>query len=328
MKIIKSIISIISIILLRSFLFHQIHGLNTNVISLDQNAFKHEIFDISFDESMIHFKGYAFVIEQQHHRSSNTHTTYLEIVNSKGESTLFLTQLLPSNYTQHMQYRGTSICSNSTYYAKNTTCYYDYEHVQFKVSIPLQHFNDEETYYFNVVMHLHQVKQSYKTPIYSLMNQNNYETNNHIFSFNHHQQPNQLRIIHSEVVVRNAPSITGSTYYVGTNCSTTYRNQLFYQKDSIYNNVKSVFFNNDVGLSYYEIQGKLSTCINSRRTVIEGFDIKPMFINRFMINLVGERLSLNIQKKIDLKPLIKIRFYHPEFTLRSNSKYHVFLATK
>jgi hypothetical protein len=328
MKIVKTIISIISIILLRSFLFQQIHGLNTNIIELDQNIFKHEIFDISFDEEMIHFTGYAFVIERQHHRSTNTHTTYLEIINLKGESTLFQAQLHPSNYTKHMQYRGTSICSNTTYYAKNTTCYYDYEQVQFSVSVPLSHFSDEETYYFNVVIHLNQVKQSYKTQVYSLMNQNDYETSKHIFSFNHHQQPNQLKIIHSEVVVRNAPSIQGSTYYVGTYCSSTYKNQLFYQKDSIYNNVKSVFFNSDVGLSYYEIEGKLSTCINSRRTVIEGTNIKPMFINRFMVNLVGDRLSLNIQKKIELKPIIKIRFYHPEFTLKSNSIFYGYLINK
>jgi hypothetical protein len=324
MKILKSIISILSIILLRSFLFQQIHGLNVNLIGLDQNAFKHEIFEIKVTDDVINFKGYAFVIEQQHHRSINTHTTYLEILNSKGESTLFLAQLYPSNYTQHMQYRGTSICSNITYYAMNTSCYYDYEHVQFSVNVPISHFNEEETYFFNVVIHLHQVKQSYKTQVYTLMNQKNFETNQYNFSFNQHQQPNQLKIIHSEVIVRNAPSIQGTTYFLGTNCSTTYRNQLFYQKDSIYNNVKSVFFNLDVGLSYYEIEGQLSTCINSRRTVIEGNVVKPMFINRFMVNLVGDRLSLSLQKKIEMKPVIKLRFYHPDFTLSNNERYKNF----
>lgn len=328
MKILKSFISILSIILLRSILFQQIHGLNSTIIGLDQNAFKHELFDISFTDDMVQFKGYAFVIEQQHHRTHNTHTTYLEVVDSKGESTLFLATLHPSNYTQHMQYRGTSICSNTTFYAKNTTCYYDYELTQFSVKIPLDYFNHEETYFFNIVMHLHQVKQSYKTQVYALMNQKLFETNLHTFAFNHHQQPNQLRIIHSEVVVRNAPSIQGSTYFVGTNCSTTYRNQLFYQKDSIYSHVKSVFFNHDVGLSYYEIEGQLSTCINSRRTVVEGSNVKPMFINRFMVNLVGERLSLNIQKKIVVQPKIKIRFYHPQFTLKSNHIYQQYMIKK
>lgn len=53
-----------------------------------------------------------------------------------------------------------------------------------------------------------------------------------------------------------------------------------------------------------------------------------MFINRFMVNLVGERLSLNIQKKIVVQPKIKIRFYHPQFTLKSNHIYQQYMIKK
>lgn len=309
MLLIKSLISLLSILLLRNSLFITINA-TIPIENIDQVNFKHEIFSIEFDEAFATFKGYAFVIEQQHHLNNNTHSIQLEIVNSKGESEVFASTLLPSDYTSHMQYRSTSECGPLHIGQRNTTCFYRYTNVQFLSRIPLQSLQANEVYTFNLIIHLRNANRIFKTPIYSILNQNNYETKEKTFTFDAFHFSNQLQIIHSEIVVRNAPSLSGALYFVGPNCSTTYRNQLFYQKDSIYRNVYSVTFNRTVGLTYYELQGMLSTCINSRRTIIEGTSIRPLFINRLMVNLVGEPLKLHVKAKH--VPIIRshLRFFH------------------
>lgn len=298
-----------------------VHGLYEHATEIDQVNFKHEIFSIEFNERDAIFKGYAFVIEQQHHHNQNTHEISLEIVNSKGESFIFSSKLLPSDYTTHMQYRSTLQCPVALYQQSNTTCFYDYQNVQFEASIPLNAFELNEVYTFNVIIHLKNTNKTFKTKIYSLLNQTNYESNNKIFTFDAYHFSNQLQIVHSEIVVRNAPTISGSVYFVGTNCSTTYRNQLFFQKDSVYTNIRTIQFNEFIGLTYYELEGMLSTCVNSRRTVVEGTTIKPIYINRFMVNLVGDPLTLHVSSQLKPKITMKLRFYNSLISDRSLYSY-------
>ena len=123
MSLIKAIISILSIIMIRSYLITHAHGLLSHAQVIDQTAFKHEIFSIKFDEDHATFKGYAFVIEQQHHRDHTTHEISLEFVNSRGESDYFIATLHPANYTTHMQYRSTLMCPHHLFEQMNTVYY-------------------------------------------------------------------------------------------------------------------------------------------------------------------------------------------------------------
>lgn len=309
MLLLKTLVSLLSVLVLRNSLVVYANAI-VNVEMIDQVNFKHEIFSIEFDETFAYFKGYAFVIEQQHHLNSSTHTIELEIVNAKGESEIFPSTLLPSTYTTHMQFRSTSECAPNQFGQRNTSCFYRFNNVQFLSKIPLTSLEANEVYTFNLIIHLRNVNRSFKTRIYSLLNQNNYETKEKTFTFDAYHFSNQLQVIHSEIVVRNAPSLSGALYFVGSNCSSTYRNQLFYQRDSLFRNVHSVTFNNAIGLTYYELQGRLSTCINSRRTIVEGTSIRPMFINRLMVNLVGEPLKLHVKAKTIPVINSRLRFFH------------------
>jgi hypothetical protein len=314
MKYIKAIISIISIIMLRGFLIQSIHGLNPTHIELNQEKFKYEIFSVQLDENDLIIEGYAFVIEQQHYRTQLTHMTYIELLTSKGNRTTFTAVLLPSNYTSHMQYRGTPLCTTFRLRQSNTTCHYDFENVQFRVKIPRSVFIMDEIYRFNLISHGRTVNTTFKTPIQAIVKDNIITIDEKSYIFNGSLEQSTLRIAHSEVVVRDGPSLESSAIYQGDHCSTTYRNQLFYQKDSLYNDVRRVTFNSNVGLTYYELAVNTSTCINSRRTVIEGSEISPVYINRLMVELTGTPLTLEV-KPIDVIPIKKtLRFYHPLIT--------------
>lgn len=314
MKYIKAIISIISIIMLRGFLIQSIHGLNPTQIELDQEKFKYEIFSVELDEKDLIIEGYAFVIEQQHYRTQLTHLTYIELLTSKGNKTTFSAVSLPSNYTSHMQYRGTPLCATFRLRQPNTTCHYAFENVQFRVKIPRSIFIMDEIYRFNLISHARSVNTTYITPIQAIVKDNIITIDEKSYILNGNLDTSTLRIAHSEVVVRDGPSIESSPIYHGAHCSTTYRNQLFYQKDSLYDHVKAVIFNSSVGLTYYELSVNTSSCINSRRTVIEGNEITSVYINRLMVELTGTPLTLEV-KPIEMIPIKKtLRFYHPLIT--------------
>jgi hypothetical protein len=314
MKYIKAIISIISIIMLRGFLIQSIHGFNPIHVELDQEKFKYEIFSVKLDDNDLIIEGFAFVIEQQHYRTQLTHVTYIELINSRGDKTTFPAVFLPSNYTSHMQYRGTPLCSSIRFRQPNTTCHYVFENVQFRVKIPRSVFIMNEIYRFNLISHAKSVNTTFKTPIHAMVKDNIITLDEKSYIFNGNLEPSTLRIVHSEVVVRNGPSLDSSAIYHGIHCSTTYRNQLFYQKNSLYNKVNTVIFNNNVGLTYYELSVNTSSCINSRRTVIEGNEISPVYINRLMVELTGTPLTLEV-KPIETTQIKKtLRFYHPLIT--------------
>lgn len=314
MKYLKAIISIISIIMLRGFLVQSINGLNAVHIELDQEKFKYEIFNVEFDERDLIIEGYAFVIEQQHYRTQLTHATYLELLNSRGDRTTFPAIILPSDYTSHMQYRGTPLCASFRLRQPNTTCHYTFENVQFRVKIPRSIFLLNETYRFNLISHARTVNTTFKTSIQAIMKNNVFTIDEKNYIFNGDIDTSILRIAHSEVVVRNGPSLESSAIYEGPHCSTTYRNQLFYQQNSLFKNVSTIIFNNDIGLTYYELSIRQSVCLNSRRTVVEGNEIYPVYVNRLMVELTGTPLTLEV-KLIETIPVKKtLRFYHPLIT--------------
>jgi hypothetical protein len=317
MRLAKAIISIISIIMLRGFLVQSIHGSNAIQINLSQDKFKYEIFNVELNEEELILDGYAFVIEQQHYRSNLTHDTFIEVVNSKGDTILYKASLIPSVYTTHMMHRGTPLCGNNSYRQLINTCYYVFENVQFQVKIPRNVFLDNETYHFNLISHAKNINTFFKTSIQALVKNKDIIINEKNYIFNGDIDSTALKISFSEIVVRNGPSIQSSLLYVGTNCSSTYRNQLFYQNNSIYKNVSRFIFNQGVGLTYYELYTKLSSCINSRRTVIEGKDIGPVFINRLMVVLSGTPLTLEVKPIVNTSVLKTIRYYHPRLTKNS-----------
>lgn len=329
MKLAKAIISIISIIMLRSFFVQSIHGFNPIQIELDQDKFKYEIFNVELNEKELILEGYAFVIEQQHYRSQLTHNTFIEIVDSKGESTTFQASPLPSIYTTHMLHRGTPLCGNFNLRQSINKCHYAYENVQFRVKIPRAAFILNETYHFKLISFARSVNTRFKTSIQAMVTEKISILDEKSYIFNGDIDSTALKINFSEVVVRNGASLESSVLYEGDHCSSTYRNQLYYQEGSLFNNVTKFLFNKDVGLTYYELSASLSTCINSRRTVIEGHDIAPVYINRLLVVLSGTPLTLEV-KPIETVPVIKtLRYYHPLITKNSlNHNTHYFSLIK
>lgn len=314
MRLIKTITSIVSIFLLRSFFLNSIHGFTPIVKEITQDHFKHEIFDVYVDRFDLVFEGYGFVIEQQHYRNILTHSIAIEMIDSKGKNRRYEGVSQASNYTDHIKYRGTSLCGMFTLRQPNQTCHYTYENVQFKVRIPLSLIETHETYVFNLISHPRSVNVEFKTPIYAILDKNEFIHNERIFIFHDHEQRNSLQVMHSEVVVRTQPSITGPVLYQGDYCSSTYKNQLFYKLHSVFNHIHSVMFNHSIGLTYYELKGQISECHNQRRTIVEGNNIEPIFINRLMVRLDGDRFKMSVTIPKPSIRKILIRYYHPLYT--------------
>jgi hypothetical protein len=105
----------------------------------------------------------------------------------------------------------------------------------------------------------------------------------------------ELKINATTVLARKQAQKQSEYWFYGSNCSTTYRNQLFFQVNTVYRRIHEKVINENT--SYYRVGGNLNVCYDARRRITEGALIQPVWIASPYVLYSGTPLQI----KVDLK---------------------------
>jgi hypothetical protein len=262
---------------------------------ISKTLLPYEVQNVSVTSSNLTIAGWGLLIESQHFISSADHTYELEFT-SPQHTFRVSAPSVNLNLTEVMRYAGIPMCALSAYFQKDTTCYYRYENVGYSATIPLTMFQTGNQYTVYLVVHAISSNFHKKIPIYYPI------TNDIVFMKGQKEyriasklNDTKLTVKYATVVARKNPDKTGAAWYSGTSCSTAYGNLLFLQLDSVYASIKERYANLTNYTTYYRVASKLSSCVDSRRRIVEGSVITPVWIPSSFVEYSGTPMIISTQ---------------------------------
>ena len=282
------------------FIIYCVHGAFVQVNAYtDQNVSKKdltfEVLSIETNQNNLIVRGWAFITYKQHYYNANDHSTFLEFFNVADRFTV-QANLTNTSQTQMMSYFGSPTCTANSTYQISEVCNYNYEQVGFEAIVPLERFHPGETYQTNIISHAHTARLSYKTPLYYPMsNDLTLSTNSRNTTITSRLDATEIRINATTVLARKEPKKLSSFWFYGSNCSTSYRNQLFFQVNTVYRTIYEKVVSEST--SYYRVSGNLNVCFDQRRRITEGSLIQPIWIASPYVLYSGTPLQINVQLK-------------------------------
>lgn len=269
-----------------------IHAATEELVS--KSYLPYEILDVETTSDSLIIQGWALISYRQHFIDANDHAIRLEFL-SLGESFQVSASLQPISQTAMMQYFGSPNCSSGSTWMPPETCNYLYENVGFRAVIPLNRFREDMIYQTNVIVDAYTANLSYKTPLYYPMSTDQvFQVGNREYRLISKLDDTNLKVSATTVIARKEPSKTSAAWYGGSTCSTTYSNQLFFLKDTVYQNVYQKVM---VGTtSYYQVAANTNVCYLSRRRIVEGTALTPVWIASPYVLYSGSPLQIKVTK--------------------------------
>lgn len=315
MKVIKAIIKLLVILGASSYFRINPNALNEIIVNKDKIPY--EIQSIKMVDNTLEIRGWVFISYSQHYLNDTDHKTELEFF-SLNDSFVVTAMNTSINMTNQMQYFGTPKCGNNVFNQIPEVCNYSYENVGFKVNIPISLFKPDENYQTNIISHAYKTNKSYKTPVYFPIN-NDITINylDKIYTIKSKLDDTELKVNATTVIARTQPIKTSPVWFYGDSCSSTYKNQLFFLKNSIYKNVLEK--KSSENISYYRVKAVITNCDGDRRRIIEGNIISPVWIGSIYVQYTGTPLQI-MSKYINRAPY----FEGNEITLYKGQKLEIF----
>jgi len=185
---------------------------------------------------------------------------------------------------------GFSYCVDGVYGA--SSCNYYYEYVGFEVNIPISSFVKGNKYTTNIMFNAYLSQKYYKTPLYyPISNTLEYKIGDYRFTLLSKLNDTNIKIIESPVYARKSPSKTGAIWTYGANCSTAYTNKLYFKMYSVYTKILNRAISNNQ--TFYQVSAKTDACVESRRRIVEGTAINPVWISGMFVEYSGVPLEIN-----------------------------------
>lgn len=289
MKVIRIIIKLL--IILGASSYFRLNPKAYEEILVNKDKIPYEILSIKMVNSTLEIKGWVFISYTQHYINDSDHKTELEFF-SINDSFKVTATTQSINMTNQMQYFGTPKCSSNSLNKIPEVCNYSYENVGFKVNIPMDKFKINETYQTNIISHAYKSNLIYKTPVYfPLINDINFEHLDKIYTIKSKLDDTEIKVTATTVIARTQPIKTSPVWFYGDSCSTTYKNQLFFLKNSIYKNVLERKLSENI--NYYRLKAKITHCDGDRRRIIEDNIISPVWIASTYIQYTGTPLQIS-----------------------------------
>lgn len=289
--------------------------INTNAytdVMVSKKDLSFEVLSIETNQNELIVRGWAFISYKQHFNNASDHSTFLEFFNINDQ---FRVQASLSNIsqTQMMTYFGSPSCSSNSTYQMPEVCNYKYEQVGFEARIPLDRFEVGDSYQTNIIVQAHTAGISYKTALYyPLPNDLILSTTGRETIVTSRLDATELKINATTVLARKQAQKQSEFWFYGSNCSTTYRNQLFFQINTVYRRIHEKVINENT--SYYRVGGNLNVCYDSRRRITEGTLIQPVWIASPYVLYSGTPLQIKVNLKNQAPIFIKdeINIYQGE----------------
>lgn len=272
----------------------RIFGIQTfaEEVSVQKSALPYEILSVETTQTTMIIKGWALISYVQHFQNGSDHSVQLELV-SIYDSFKVDASLEPISQTTLMQYFGTPNCTSGSINMPPETCNYVYENVGFRAEIPLSRFQATYNYQTNVIVNAFSANLSFKTPLYyPIPNDLSFRIAEKEYRIVSRLDDTQLKVSATTVIARKEPYKTSPAWFSGANCSTTYTNQLFFMKDTIYTSIKQKLMVGNT--SYYRVSANAYLCYSSRRRIIEGSSLDPVWIASPYVLYSGSPLQIQV----------------------------------
>jgi hypothetical protein len=264
---------------------------------------RYEVTDISYDTQNLKITGWGFMYMKQHFINASTHDIFIQFEN-EFENYRFKAVLSPVDQTQLLRYGNAPRCKDSDFNQHPTQCYYDYANVGFTVSVPLSSFVLNRNYTAYLIVHAKQMNLFQKIPLFYPINQPIKTKIQDIeYSSISYLKDTEIVIIAAHVYARSGPSTTHPIYTYGTNCSTAYLNRTYFRENTTYKSVLERYF--DGTNTYYRVSADPSVCYLSRRRIVEGNMLKPVWIVSSFVQYGGTPLMITSQL-INTAPWLEI----------------------
>ena len=289
MNVIKAIIKLL--IILGASSYFRLNPKAMNEVLVSKDKIPYEILSIKMINNTIEIKGWVFISYTQHYLNDSDHKTELEFISVNDSFKVSaITQSI--SMTNQMQYFGTPKCGSNIINKAPETCNFSYENVGFKVNIPMDMFKVNETYQTKIISHAYKSKLSYKTPVYfPLINDIIFNYSDKIYTVKSKLDDTEIKVSATTVIARTQPLKTSPVWFYGDSCSTTYKNQLFFLKNSIYKSVLERKISENI--NYYRVKANITQCDGDRRRIIEGTIISPIWIASTYVQYTGTPLEIS-----------------------------------
>lgn len=272
-------------------------------VNVSKKDLSFEVLSIETNQSELIVKGWAFITYKQHFNNASDHSTYLEFFNITDQ---FRIQANLSNMsqTQMMSYFGSPTCASSSTFQIPEVCNYNYEQVGFEVRVPLERFRAGDSYQTNIISQAHTAGLSYKTALYYPLSQDLVlSSTSRETTVTSRLDTTELKVNATTVLARKEAQKQSEYWFYGSNCSTTYRNQLFFHLNTVYRNIYEKVISENT--SYYRLGGTLNVCYDSRRRITEGSVIQPVWIASPYVLYSGTPLQIKVSLKNQAPYIIK-----------------------
>lgn len=289
MKLVNQILKLI--LILGSLSYFRINANAAVETMVNKKQIPYEILNISIIDNSIVIEGWAFISYKQHYLNDIDHKTELEFF-SINDSFRIQAKLTNISLTKQMEYFGSPKCAPVSIDQAPELCNFNYENVGFIATIPLSKFKLDTTYQTNILSYALKSNLIFKTPVYfPIPNDLNFRIDDKEYKVISRMNDTEIKVNSTTVIARKQPSKTSTYWYSGTNCSSSYQNQLFFQLNSIYKNVSDKVFSDNT--SFYSISAKLNVCDGPRRRIVEGATISPVWISSLYVVYSGTPLQIS-----------------------------------
>lgn len=292
-----------------------------SIQTVSRRELRYEITSIDYSTNQLIITGWGFTYMQQHYIDSSTHDIFVQFEN-ESQTSRHKATLMSIDQTQLLRYGNAPRCKDNVYYQHANICYYDYANVGFTVSVPLDQFKQDLNYTAYLIIHSKKLNIFQKIPLYFPLDQPIKTKINDIeYQSISNLKDTEITIISAHVYARSGPSTSFPIYSIGTNCSTAYLNRAYFRENTVYKQVFERYF--DGVNTYYRISANQSDCYLSRRRIIEGTLIKPVWIVSSYVQYSGTPLMIT-SRLVNTYPWFDIN--HPTIKLNDSFDYKEYIS--
>lgn len=259
----------------------------------DRSVFTYELLDVKVNGQKLYLKGWGLIHDNQNLYNSSTHEYAIELHSNKRIRS-YPVKMLNISLTKDKFYIGKPYCKDSQ--TLTNACNYKYENVGFEAHINLNELDKDSTYEIYLVMKTKQTNRRYRTPLYYAQEKNIETTipGSKVF-INAAYENLSFDVFSTALRVTSTPehSSSGNHMRMGSSCSSSHGNLLYYKYGTNFTNPLSKSMYNDL-ISYYKVEFKLENCFDKRRRVVEQNRGYQSYIPSTFINYKGKPLTVTL----------------------------------
>jgi hypothetical protein len=284
--------------------------------TVSRRELRYEITNIDYLSDQLRISGWGFTYMQQHFINSSTHDIFVQFEN-EFQTSRYQASLLPVDQTQLLRYGSAPRCKDNIFHQQANICYYDYANVGFTVSVPLSQFQLNQKYSTYLIIYAKKLNIYQKIPLYYPLEQPIKTKINDIEYLSiSNLKDTEITIISAHVYARSGPSTSYPIHSIGANCSSAYLNRAYFRENTTYKQVLERHF--DGVNTYYRVSANPSECYLSRRRIIEGTLIRPVWIVSSYVQYSGTPLTITSQL-INTSPWFEVT--HPTINVNEPFDY-------